>query len=440
MNDIKGLPYDTAEFDKDGGLVHRPSVPAGTTDLIVVSHGWNNDREEAEALYRKLFGNFVDVTQGDAAMAARKVALVGVIWPAKRFDELMTLTASDAQAVGGAASTGAAGGGAAEQAAMHAAIDRMAPLFDDAGDAERIASLHGLVPQLEGSSALQAKFVETLRQLLDPDGSAAQHQTREDRGDVFFRGASDVVFKNAQAPANTQGSSSSAQPAAGAGHAQGLGSAFSKIGNAVTNLLNLTTYFEMKKRAGTVGKNGLAPLIDSLADQVQRVHLVGHSFGGRLVAAAAASSTTRKLHALALLQAAFSHNCFSKVGKGFFESVATSSRTAGPVLITHTKNDKAVGIAYPIASRVGQDSTSNLGDRDDQFGAIGSNGAQRMEPGQVVAGTNKLLPVGSQYDLTPGRFHNLESTDFIKDPNGGDAHGFVHVREVAWALSRAILV
>ena len=170
MGDIAGLPYDTAEFDKDARLLHRPAVPAGTTDLIVVSHGWNNDREAAESLYRKLFGNFAEVTRGDAAIGARKLAIVGVIWPSKKFDELMTLTAADARAAGGAAS---AGGGAvaspAEQvAAMQAAIDRMAPLFDDAVHAEPLQALRELAPQLEGSTAARAKFVETLRRAARP--------------------------------------------------------------------------------------------------------------------------------------------------------------------------------------------------------------------------------------------------------------------------------
>ena len=53
------------------------------------------------------------------------------------------------------------------------------------------------------------------------------------------------------------------------GKAQGIGAFFSKAANAVTNLMNLSTYFEMKQRAGTVGKNGVAPLIDELANQVE---------------------------------------------------------------------------------------------------------------------------------------------------------------------------
>ena len=43
----------------------------------------------------------------------------------------------------------------------------------------------------------------------------------------------------------------------------------------------------MKNRAGTVGRNGLGPLLGRLPAGV-RVHLVGHSFGARLVSFALA--------------------------------------------------------------------------------------------------------------------------------------------------------
>jgi hypothetical protein len=88
----------------------------------------------------------------------------------------------------------------------------------------------------------------------------------------------------------------------------------------------------MKKRAGTVGQKGVAPLLDRLADHVQRIHLVGHSFGCRVVTAAAATSTTDKLQSMSLLQAAFSHNGFSKSMNGFFRSVVDNHRIKGPIV------------------------------------------------------------------------------------------------------------
>ena len=48
--------------------------------------------------------------------------------------------------------------------------------------------------------------------------------------------------------------------------------------------------------------------------------------------------------------------------------------------------------------------------------AIGSNGAQQMEDGEVFSPTKELLPVGQPYQWQPGKFHNLESSKFIVDP------------------------
>ncbi|MDO9048780.1 MAG: hypothetical protein Q7U66_13750 [Methylobacter sp.] len=439
-NNIKGIPYSIAEFDKEGNPLIQPTVPAGTTDLIVASHGWNNDRNDAELLYTKLFGNFADVTASDPAIKQRKLAIIGVIWPSKKFDEFMTQPVSNKKA-GGAASSGVVDK-AASEAEMHAAIDLAAPLFDDAGDDERIAALHKLVPKLEDDIDAQLEFVEKLRGLLDPNGSQADQQSKDDGSAVFFRAQGDVVFSRAAAPSDATPvapATKSDGPDESVGRAAGIGNFFSSAAHAVSNLLNLTTYFEMKQRAGNVGKIGLAPLLDKLANQVERIHLAGHSFGARVVTAAAANSTTNKLHTLTLLQAAFSHNGFSQKRNGFFRSVVKNKRISGPTFVTYTKNDRAVSIAYPAASRISRDNASGFGDADDEFGGLGSNGAQQMEEGEVFPDTRKLLPIGQPYHWQLGKFHNLESSEFIIDPDGGDAHGWVFVPQVAWALSRAIV-
>jgi hypothetical protein len=124
--------------------------------------------------------------------------------------------------------------------------------------------------------------------------------------------------------------------------------------------------------------------------------------------------------------------------KGFFRSVVDQKRVKGPIVVTHTKNDKAVGLAYPLASRINGDTTAAFGDENDKFGGLGRNGAQKMEPGEVVQGVDRLLAVGGSYTWQSGRFHNLESSKYILDPSGGDAHFFVTGKEVAWAISRAM--
>ena len=123
---------------------------------------------------------------------------------------------------------------------------------------------------------------------------------------------------------------------------------------------------------------------------------------------------------------------------GFFRSVVDNHRIKGPILVTYTPNDRAVGVAYPVASRLAGTVASAFGDANDKFGGLGRNGAQKMEPGEVVQGVDRLLAVGGKYSWRSGRFHNLESSKYIIDPSGGDAHGFVTGKEVAWAISRAM--
>lgn len=439
MKDIAGIPYVAARFDKNGAALNAAQVklPPGTTDLFVVSHGWNNDDVAAEKLYRELFTNFVAVAPD--VVQSKKLAIVGVIWPSKKFTDVV---AAATAAQGGGASAGRANSTAAD-ATIRAKLDQIATMFGaDAGP--KIKKAKALIAKLEADPAARDEFVNEMRSLLDP---GAAHQ--EDNSKLFFKmkGAQMLDKLKVPTPLVTAGSggggggasmpgNAAASPAGGAA---GLGDLFSGVKAGAIRFLNYFTYYEMKQRAGTVGQNGVAPMLDLLAGQVQRIHLVGHSFGGRVVTAAAAASATNKLQTMSLLQTAFSHNGFSLSMKGFFRNVVDKQRIKGPILVTHTPNDKAVGIAYPTASRLSGTVASAFGDQNDKFGGLGRNGAQKMEPGEVAAGVNQLLPVKGKYSWQPGKFHNLESSKFIIDPAGGDAHGAVTGKEVAWAISRAMV-
>lgn len=53
---------------------------------------------------------------------------------------------------------------------------------------------------------------------------------------------------------------------------------------------------------------------------------------------------------------------------GYFRNVIAENKVTGPMLITHTGNDKAVGIAYAIASRVAGQTAAAVGDANDIYG------------------------------------------------------------------------
>jgi hypothetical protein len=433
MAELAGIPYVEATFDENGAALNPVTVPAGASDVFVISHGWNNDAAAARALYGKFFDSFVAVA-GPNDLAARTPAIVGVIWPSKAFDELVAVAAMPGDA-DGAMSLGVAD--AESQRAVEDKLERMKEFFTDPAKRQAIDEAKTLIPDLDEKASARRAFVNKIRSLVSPIAV-----NREDASDTFFRDDGDELMKNLKvdeddladdvaAPGGVA-AMSFGRPTAEltAEGAAGLKALLHGFKAAAMNVLNFTTYYEMKARAGTVGKNGVAPLIDGLPAHVRRIHLIGHSFGGRVVTAAAANSTTHRIASMTLLQTAFSHNGFSRSMSGFFRAVVDQRRVNGPIVVTHTKNDRAVGVAYPLASRISRDKVAAFGDEHDVFGGLGRNGAQKMEQGEVVVG--RLMPQGSTYSFAPGTFFNLEASDFIK------GHSDVTGREVAYAVCRAI--
>ena len=164
-----------------------------------------------------------------------------------------------------------------------------------------------------------------------------------------------------------------------------------------------------------------------------RLHLVGHSFGGRVVTAATdAVGGANKIDSLTLLQAAFSHNGlatkFDGKSDGFFRKVVTGKKVRGPILVTCTKNDTAVGIAYPLASRLAGQDSAGLGDENDPYGGIGRNGAVKTP--EAIKGS--LLEANGAYAFNAGTIYNLNADAFIGD------HSDICRPQVAWALASSI--
>jgi len=153
-----------------------------------------------------------------------------------------------------------------------------------------------------------------------------------------------------------------------------------------------------------------------------------------LTAAADALDANTPKVTVMLLQAAYSHNGlaskFDEKNDGLFRKVLSEKHVSGPVLITHTKNDQAVGIAYPLASRISNVKAAALGDENDPYGGMGRNGAQKTP--EALGNAGDLLPVGGAYAFTPGKVYNLKADDFIKD------HSDITGPQVAYALLTSV--
>ena len=83
-----------------------------------------------------------------------------------------------------------------------------------------------------------------------------------------------------------------------------------------------------------------------------------------------------------------------------------------------------------MASRLSGDQAAALGDKNDKFGGLGRNGAQKMETGETTDGV--LLDTDGGYTFAAGRFFNLEASKFIA------GHSDVRGRQVAYAIRCAV--
>jgi hypothetical protein len=432
MQDLFGFPYFEVEFDKRGKVVDRAAVDellrhaggAGTTDLFVLSHGWNNDMGEARGLYSKLVKRlrFVLDSAAPDGLAGRRFAVMGVLWPSKKFADKDLIP-------GGAASVGAVG-----DSALKLELRNLRGAFDARGADARLKRAEALADQLE-SPAAQQEFVQIMRELL-PQGAGSPEKQAEVPPRFYTRDAA-TLLRDLAKPERplAGGKGGAAGGVGGAGRAAGLGSVFDKAKVGARNLLNFVTYYQMKERAGQVGSTGVDPVLREVRGAAPRIrlHLVGHSFGGRLVTAAANAADPGGVATLTLLQAAFSHHGFSsdfdgKGGRGLFCDVVATGKVGGPVLITHTANDKAVGLAYALASRMAGQQAAGVGDKNDPFGGIGRNGAQKSG----ALETFRLSPLKTRYRFQGGSLYNLLADDFIAD------HSDVADEEVAYAILSSV--
>jgi hypothetical protein len=436
--EIAGRPHWEIGFDENGRpdqgeadalLAELPGQDL--TDLFVFSHGWNNDRGQARRLYQLYFQQLPGLLAQGGADDVR-VGTLGVVWPSKRWADEPEPTGGDG---GGAAGLGgaAAPAPAAAAAGDGALVEDLKDVFK--GD-DRRATLDELARLLEErpeDPAALARFQALMGELAaDPDAEPAG----EDQGEQA------LVTDD---PEEVFGRFADAVPETGEGGAAGLGDTFGRLWKGAKEALRQLTYFEMKKRAGVVGKQGLGPLLGRIAEAGPevRIHLIGHSFGARLVSFALAGLPPgdSPVKSLYLLQGAFSHFAFAdalpmdRSRGGALKGLA--ARVDGPLAASFSVHDTAVGRLYPLASLSSRDDSAGLEDQLFRWGGMGHDGAQAVDATVATLG-----PVGTAYPFARGRFVNLDGNGIItQGPAPSGAHSDIFHPELVWAgLAAAGLV
>ena len=442
------IPIFEVEFDKHGNVFDSSQVKTAldsfseraVTDLLVFSHGWNNDIQDARELSQLFFEKVEEMLTKHhrPQLDTRRFAALAVLWPSKKFTDEELIPSGDA-----ASAEPDELDIVLKEQLENLQVDPMRLGEKTPADADERAAVErakALIAKLEEDEEAQRRFVEEVRSMLP---RAAAHA--DDGSDEFFtRDAVELLQDLARPvvappPTGQGGGALSLDDDMGtaAGEAAGIRDLWGGIKAGARRLLNFTTYYKMKERAGLVGKSGVADVMRTVCQRLPeiKVHLIGHSFGGRLVTAVAdALGPQLKVNSLILLQAAYSHNGlaarFDGEHDGFFRKVVSEKKVGGPILITHTKNDKAVGVAYPLASRISRDrAASLLGDANDPYGGMGRNGAQHTPEAD---GEGVLRAAGSPYAFQPGTIYNLNADQFIKD------HSDICKEEVAHAVLSAL--
>lgn len=440
-------PYVELELGKDGAMLQPPQLQAlkdvvssrNITDLFVISHGWNNDMDDARDLYGRLFGHVLAQVPGVPGVAQRRFAVGGILWPSKKFADKDLIP-------GGSASLG--DDATADQVILEQ-IDTLEELLGDEADSRAFAEARKRLPVLADDSSAQIRFAQIFLGYLPT--TMAEEGDPHIPPDPRLATVGDATLLDQlgrpvplQRPLEGDGGGIAALDhdtavAEPAGGSAGIGDLFSGIKAGAMHLLNYVTYYKMKDRAGVVGRNGVNRIVGTVgqAFPALRLHLVGHSFGGRVVTSAVAGGGTSPavdVQSMSLLQAAFSHFGFAQKydrndHDGFFRRVVTEAHVKGPLLITHTRQDTAVGIAYTISSRIAGQIAAAIGDANDPYGGLGSNGAQKT-PEAIFS---QLQKAGTTYPpFVARKVYNLKSDGLIT------GHSDITNDAVAYAILTAV--
>lgn len=365
-------PYWELTFDADGDVdtTQRDHLLAevadeGVTDLLVLAHGWNNDQDMATDLYRRFFAPCRDL-----AGSGVRLGYVGVLWPAIRFPDEPIPDFEPSVAATGPGPVPGAG-----------------PLLDEptrlllahtfpGHDAELLRIGELLADRSEVPSRLY-EYGRLIRNLVAVHQNSAAWRFANDTWTGLPAMLTDDAVEVCQVFAAAMETT---------GQQELFGSLRGRLWNGAHELLRQASYYAMKRRAGSVGQLGLGPTIGLLAREAPnvRVHLIGHSFGARLVSYALRGmpASVRSVKSTTLLQGAFSHYAFSKrlphaPSRGGALS-GVQRRIDGPLVSCYSRHDDALGKLYPLASKIAGDSSTFLG-LWERWGAIGYDGIRAVE-------------------------------------------------------------
>lgn len=391
--DLYLLRYDnTGRLRSPGTEAQLKESLGAASDVFLFSHGWNNIFATAAERYRGFIAGYIQQREQYSlpVPAGYRPLMIGLIWPS--IDFVLPWEAGPKIA--------AAGDPASAQAAQtEQMLSFVTESLEPDADATLTVLLGGRTAVDMGEARQAAKIVLAA---LWPDADPEDGAPAPSAGELLASWSA-LEGVEASRPADPDDFGTVGGDATSKGPTVAADASLDP-----RNLLRMATVWKMKARAGQVGASGAGPLVRHILNHsAARLHLIGHSFGARLLLSAlAAQEPARAAQSMLLLQAAVNRWCFASNVAGTGRAggyVSVLNRVERPILTTFSPHDEALTKAFPLAMRGG-----HLGEPDiaalskpGSYGALGGLGPAGL--GGLGATESAAIPGQEDYDLGSGR-------------------------------------
>jgi hypothetical protein len=437
LPDGSRAPWYILPFDRDGraqaprtrAALAQDLASGDYTDILLFSHGWNNDWKAASRLYTSFIDGYLNMLRGRNLAYSRphRPLLIGVFWPSTAL--VMPWEAGPQFAAGTPAESPEALEARDEQADLEQReLQELAAALDP-GVRERF---YELADRETLSDAEAQELAAILAPVYAGDADELEGQVEAPSPDELLE-----AWRRAERTA--------APDDTGAFGMIGGGTAGPSAGPAAAgildtlnprNLYRVATVYQMKDRAGRVGAVGVGPLLRFLLSNGRadaRVHLLGHSYGCKVVLSAlcSAGSLPRPVDSMLLLQPAVSALCFAAdAGNGRPGGyVEAPRRVSQPILTSYSRHDFPLTQVFHLAVRRPSDlgEARIAGAPPGRYAALGGFGPAGADE---VTERIDMPAAGERYPDVPGdrRIVALRGDAWIA------GHGDVSNEATWWAL------
>lgn len=421
------VPFYIVPYDKNGicsGPSAADEVVASSkraTDVFIFAHGWNNDWAAATTRYDNFITYYQEAQRSWWSPPTRdyRPLLVGIFWPST------SLVAPWEQAPNIAA--------VIDMPWYMQAHEETKDLVSDLSP-DQAEHFYALIQRDWLDRTQATELAALIAPALVPEGDELDHGGNPPTPEELVTVWTELPMPSGSQQITSEGGFIQEGASADVVAAGGLGFLPRQIARTATVLL-------MKDRAGRVGGGGVARLLRRVLDASPdaRVHLVGHSYGCKIVLSALCNGAlpVSPVESVLLLQPACSCLCFARDVDGSGHSGgyrAALTRSRQPLVTTYSCHDVPLTKFFHWAVRRPSDLGEAViaGAPPSRYAALGGFGPQGAADETIIVDAKQ-----------PPERYRLSDSDkrivAVRADNAISGHGDVTNSVTAWALLNQIM-